>query len=466
MEKTKSVETMKQTIILLFLIICQIGTSQKANVELQIKGSEIKNIQQKKYSDALEGDESFYAANILLATAKTTEEKNQAFEELHKSAISGSSRAMHMIGNYYKYGIIVDQSLEEAVVYFNRAIDMGLNEAYYSRGYMFYKGLGSKQNYFKAVEDFWMCAKEGNSSCMYMLGLCHRNGFGIQKNEGVGKEWLEKASEFGNFAASREISFKSPEINDKVLDILKQEKSAKVIEVVKNPEVNEFNQIHDIEGMLNGKKFSGYWLTYDYSFEHIVDAKEITLSFAGNDTNSNNVDISGVVYNFEYRLNGGELNMFNFSIDREDRYIDSKNDSLEIRSFEFQSMVTDSTIILSGLIDAYSSLEKEPGRIAEIIVTRPREIQARIADALPSIFVSPNPSFIDQICNVEISIYKKDNYKIIVSDMKGEIYYMKDDILEVGNYSFPLELDFKQGTYIVTVSSENLITSTKLLKII
>ncbi len=456
---------MRQVIILVLAMICQIGISQKTDSELLNKNSEIKNIQQKKYSETKAGDESFYAANTLLAKAKTIEEKNMAFDELHKSALSGSSRAMHMIGNYYKYGIIVDQSLQEAVAYFNEAIDMGLNEALYSRGYMYYKGLGCEQNYFKAVEDFRMCALDGNASCMYMLGLCHRNGFGIQKNEEIGNEWLKKASEFGNFVASREISFKTPEINNKVLNLLNQEKSAEVIEVIKNPEVNEFNRIHDIEGMLTGKSFNGYWLTYDYSLEHIIDVKEMILSFAGNDSHENTVDISGDVYNFDYRLDGGELKVFNLSIDRKDRYIDSKSDSLEIRSFECQSMFTDSTIILSGIVDAYSSLEKEPGRIAEIIVTRPKEIQVTVSDAVPSIIVSPNPSFTDQMCNVEISIYKKDNYKIEVTDMKGAIYYLKENILEVGDYSFPLELDFKQGAYIVTVSSENLITSTKILKI-
>lgn len=56
-------------------------------------------------------------------------------------------------------------------------------------------------NYYEAFTYLQKAAKQGDSQAQTFLGLCYRNGNGVEKNDSIGAEWYLKAAEQGDSVA-------------------------------------------------------------------------------------------------------------------------------------------------------------------------------------------------------------------------------------------------------------------------
>jgi len=61
-------------------------------------------------------------------------------------------------------------------------------------------------NYDEAVVYLKKAAEQGDSQAQCFLGLCYRNGNGIEKNDSIGVEWYKKAAAQGDSVAQYNLS--------------------------------------------------------------------------------------------------------------------------------------------------------------------------------------------------------------------------------------------------------------------
>ncbi len=130
---------------------------------------------------------------------------------------------------------------------------------------MQYKGLGCPQNYAAAFADFNRGADLGDPLCMYMMGLCYRNGFGAVQDIGQADFWLNKAAELGITAAESELNRPESEIDARACELVNKGKDAKSLLHYATYSANEFNRVSDLTGNLSGVAYRGYWIKYDWS---------------------------------------------------------------------------------------------------------------------------------------------------------------------------------------------------------
>ena len=60
-------------------------------------------------------------------------------------------------------------------------------------------------NYDEAITYLMKAAKQGDSQAQCFLGLCYRNGHGIQQNDSIGAEWYKKAAIQGDSTAQHNL---------------------------------------------------------------------------------------------------------------------------------------------------------------------------------------------------------------------------------------------------------------------
>ncbi|BAF73347.1 tetratricopeptide repeat protein [Sulfurovum sp. NBC37-1] len=61
-------------------------------------------------------------------------------------------------------------------------------------------------NYIKALDTFYVLAKEGHPKAQFNVGLIYANGKGVNKDIYQAKEWYKKAAEQGNTAAQYNLA--------------------------------------------------------------------------------------------------------------------------------------------------------------------------------------------------------------------------------------------------------------------
>lgn len=92
---------------------------------------------------------------------------------------------------------------------------------------MLYKGLGCRQNYSSAIEQFQTAATFNHSSAIFMLGLCYRNGYNVEADFSIANLYLRQAAKLGMQDAMEELMKAEPEnsaqtheaIIDETLDV-------------------------------------------------------------------------------------------------------------------------------------------------------------------------------------------------------------------------------------------------------
>lgn len=201
--------------------------------------------------------------------------------ELEQSGQLGFSPAWHNLGLIYKYGSHgIAQDFVKMYECFHHGTKNQLFEygtSFYDVGYAKFKGLGCKQDYAEAFELFKRGAVLGNRASSYMVGICYRNGYGVERNEEEALSWLENAAMNGYEDAWKELEELEPECSVTIPLQIEGES-------IDIPE--EFCYVTPMEPLesITGS-YTGVIVTYDWSGEHIVRQNLLHLDITEQDGN-------------------------------------------------------------------------------------------------------------------------------------------------------------------------------------
>lgn len=71
--------------------------------------------------------------------------------------------------------------------YYQKALDKGVEEAYFPLGYMYFNGYGVEKDVDKALELFESSVKCKDKDGLYFLGFLYATGFKVKKRRETGK---------------------------------------------------------------------------------------------------------------------------------------------------------------------------------------------------------------------------------------------------------------------------------------
>ena len=101
----------------------------------------------------------------------------------------------------------MDKNVQKAVELYQEAVKQGNVSAYASLGLCYKNGIGVERYLQKAVELFQKAAKQKHAYGQYNLGWCYEEGIGVKQDEQKAIELYEKAAEQGYIKAQNKVYF-------------------------------------------------------------------------------------------------------------------------------------------------------------------------------------------------------------------------------------------------------------------
>ena len=95
------------------------------------------------------------------------------------------------------YSAIEKGDYKTAFTIFEDLAEKGDAVAQFALGFMYYDGLGVRQDYFKAKEWYEKAATQGDAQAQNNLGVMYDNGYGVIQDKKIAKELYGKACDGG-----------------------------------------------------------------------------------------------------------------------------------------------------------------------------------------------------------------------------------------------------------------------------
>ena len=105
-----------------------------------------------------------------------------AIDWCKKAADKNHGNALFEMGRLYQQGIAVTQNLTTAYDYFDKAEKAKFNRATQAKAEI------------ATIAQCWQNAYDGDAANQYKLAVCYFKGIGIEKNNTVAQQWLEKSA--------------------------------------------------------------------------------------------------------------------------------------------------------------------------------------------------------------------------------------------------------------------------------
>jgi uncharacterized protein len=134
--------------------------------------------------------------NLGLLKLALGEDPKAAIGMVEEAASGGYAPAQVSMGQMFLDGLPaagIARDLDQARVWFERAVDAGDDDAGFTLALMYENGTGVTANQEKAVSLLRSAAEKGNSSAMLRLAAKLVGGQGIKADPEKGKTWFEKA---------------------------------------------------------------------------------------------------------------------------------------------------------------------------------------------------------------------------------------------------------------------------------
>ena len=148
----------------------------------------------------LHGDHAGEAANQIGNIYNGQKNYVKKVEWYKKSAEEGYDWGMSNLAGCYRDGEGVQEDQEQAIAWFQKAYELhgdAAGEAANRIGNIYY----NQKNYVKKVEWYKKSAEEGYDWGMRNLGMCYRDGEGVQEDQEQAIAWYQKAYELHGDAA-------------------------------------------------------------------------------------------------------------------------------------------------------------------------------------------------------------------------------------------------------------------------
>ncbi len=407
----------------------------------------------------------------------TAADFSQAFLWFTKAANAGYPAAWYNLGLMYKYGTSTERNYEKAYDCFENASSLMDAGGWYAQGYMLYKGIGCKQDYQHAIELFRKGIFQAyKPSCMYMYGLCLRNGFGIAANKDSSRYWLSKAASFGYDWAKDELASKAPENAEGSGILVDQVRAAKNFLAPIEKKKNTYNRIlssiaaNDIEGI-----YEGFLIQYDWSGKFITSTSKLrlNLSVENGDLKGNWLEADTLEVPLSAMLTPKSMifkNMEYYRKGHNDPVIASK---YTFNDAKLQLLTANDSMYLSGSITLFDHGRDEPARPTYMALVRTQKgtndglLNLRNDDgsliSQNSLKVYPNP--FNDIFNVDFNLTKACDVHTAIFTIDGrEVYTNAASHLEAGSYSLPVQAQLAKGTYVMRLYTGKTFKSFKIIK--
>jgi len=316
----------------------------------------------------------------------------RAFDFINRAAENGNQDAMYMLGEMYKDGIGIKQDYTAAFNIFSKKTLRNDYRANATLAYMLYKGLGCKQNYAAAYDLFITEAEYGNTSCMYYVGLCLKNGYGVPQNIKEATKWLKKSADKGDKQSISELSEKEPENK---YPVTKYDKNSFINSYGKYQQVEHRLALDSVDG-----NYSGLLYKYDWSGNYIIEQNAVKLTLTHTEGGlQGTLQEGGERFNFNATIGADGLRFTNSVYRKIDRYSGGKAEEWQITSAQLQRIQERDSIYIVGNLSMYSNNRREPSKpyFLKITYALPEDTSRQVADsiklALPLQANASQPSF-------------------------------------------------------------------------
>lgn len=137
--------------------------------------------------------------------SKNEESCAELFHKLQKCAISGDKRCQNVLGIWYEKGIGTEQDYNRALEWYKKSAEQEYAIAYGNLGDLYYYGDGVGEDIQKAVEYYTIGANLNSPVCMYNLAYCYYSGEGIKKDQRKAFSLYKKSAEAGYCPSQEEM---------------------------------------------------------------------------------------------------------------------------------------------------------------------------------------------------------------------------------------------------------------------
>ncbi len=311
---------------------------------------------------------------------------------------------------------------------------------------MLYKGLGCTQDYSKAFSYFKSSAEGGFVPSMYMLALCYRNGYGVERNTGEAGFWISQAAMEGYTPAVEEFHADGPENTPVRVKV----RSASISPLVAVPErYREVPHLRRMEvNQLDGD-YEGVLATYDWSGKIVVKETPLSLSLT----------TSGRSVMAEWREQGADtvtvsaewrdssLVFVDASQGRRGHYDADRKQRWSFTNARLQLLQDDTASYLAGNLQLYSLESLEPHQPMYLSLRKVTKPQTNMDETFS---VYPNP--FENALNISFNQPVASEVGVAVYTAGGQCLYLESlGVLGEGRQDITLPLSLPPGVYLLKV---------------
>ena len=374
---------------------------------------------------------------------------------LEAAGAGGYAEAYHNLGVTYKlarHGI--GQDLARAFGYYSAGADSGSVSCMYDAGYMLYKGLGCRQDYGKAAELFSNAVNYDHPNAMYMLGLCYRNGYGVERDDERASYYLNRAAMLGSRYAMEELLRPEPEnCLEDIIAIRSTDMEIPENMPVIDPQVNDTSIVKG--------EYTGYLVMYDWSGQHVIGEKPVAALIMRDGDGLYGEMVLGVD-TIPYRATmtaEGKMLFRNTMTSMNERY--TPNQRTPYRLDRMQLDIWNES--LRGDVSLYNLREKEPERPMYMELQRIGGSEVHGNALYCHVTAAPNPFSVSFDAMFELP--GEVEAKVRIFNQLGVMVWSKDlGTLAEGKHSVGITPNITDGTYVLNITAGRRVYRTIIVK--
>lgn len=138
------------------------------------------------------------AITILMQLNSDSEIKEKLIATLYKLSNEGNTRAMKLLADTLYQGYIVDKNIPEAIRWYQKTVDFYYALPEYQLGLCYRDGIGVNKDPLKSVEFLSRSSEHGNMKARVELANMYRKGIGVERNMLDAIKWYERAAKSGD----------------------------------------------------------------------------------------------------------------------------------------------------------------------------------------------------------------------------------------------------------------------------
>lgn len=120
-------------------------------------------------------------------------------------ARDGHAKAQYAVGSLFAEGLGTRQDFRKAVEWWRKAAELDHAGAQYNIAVMYMNGMGVKQDSDEAIRWLNSAAKQGNTDAHVQLSRAYRVGAGVEQDPVLSYMWLEIAHLSGRISVARSL---------------------------------------------------------------------------------------------------------------------------------------------------------------------------------------------------------------------------------------------------------------------